>query len=98
MDGAAEIGGGDPDESALRTLTGPGPSPRPAPEGLLHRFRHWFLFWPVVAYVAARVVTLAALAATAPVNHHTLSGRLARWDERVVPPAPRNRVGRATCP
>lgn len=80
MDGAAEIGGGDPDESALRTLTGPGPSPRPAPEGLLHRFRHWFLFWPVVAYVAARVVTLAALAATAPVNHHTLSGRLARWD------------------
>jgi hypothetical protein len=80
--GATEIGVSDPDKSALRTLTAPSPSPQPAPEGWLQRFRHWFLFWPVVAYVAARVVTLAALAATAPINHNTLSGRLARWDSK----------------
>jgi hypothetical protein len=66
----------------VRTLTAPDQTARPAPAGWLRRFRHWFLFWPVVAYLAARLVTLAALAATAPVNHHSLSGRLIRWDSK----------------
>lgn len=65
---------------AVLDLTTPDAPPTPAPVGWLRRFRHWFLFWPVVAYVAARVVTLVALAATAPVNHHSLAGRLDRWD------------------
>jgi hypothetical protein len=82
VDGAAHIGGSDPEPGALRTLTAPAPSPPPAPEGWLRRFRHWFLFWPVVAYLSARVVTLVALAATAPINHHSLAGRLARWDSK----------------
>jgi hypothetical protein len=63
-------------------LTAPEASPPPAPEGWLRRFRHWFLFWPVIAYLGARVVTLAALAATAPINHHSLAARLGRWDSK----------------
>jgi hypothetical protein len=76
----AQVGGSEPEGSAAVTLTAPEPSPPPAHEGWLRRFRHWFLFWPLVAYVSARVVTLAVLAATGPVNHHGLSGRLSRWD------------------
>jgi hypothetical protein len=76
----ADVEGGGREEGAVGTLTARDQSPRPAPESWLRRFRDWFLFWPVVAYLAARVVTLVALAATAPVNHHSLSGRLGRWD------------------
>lgn len=82
VDDVPEVGRSRPGESTVLALTPPDSSPRPAPEGWIHRFRHWFLFWPVVAYVAARVVTLAALAATAPINHTTLSGRLVRWDSK----------------
>src|SRR6516164_7995026 len=78
MDEAAGIG--EMPQERIGTLTAHDPSQEPAPEGWLRRFRHWFLFWPIVVYVAARVVTLAVLAATAPINHHTLYQRLVRWD------------------
>ena len=78
MDEAAGIG--EMPQESIGTLTAHDPSQEPAPEGWLRRFRHWFLFWPIVVYVAARVVTLAVLAATAPINHHTLYQRLVRWD------------------
>ena len=76
----ADVEGGERKEAAVGTLTARDQSARPAPQSWVRRFRDWFLFWPVVAYLAARVVTLVALAATAPINHHTLSARLARWD------------------
>ncbi len=76
----ADVEGGEREEAAVGTLTAPDQNPRPAPQSWVRRFRDWFLFWPVVAYLAARMVTLVALAATAPINHHTLSGRLVRWD------------------
>ena len=80
MDGAPDTGDRGQEEGTVLALTAPQPSTPPVPEGPIARFRHWFLFWPVVAYVAARVVTLVALAATAPINHNSLSGRLVRWD------------------
>lgn len=82
MDEAAEVGRSQQTTTSVLAEPVPGPSARPEPEGWLHRFRQWFLFWPLVAYVSARVVTLAALAATAPINHHSLSGRLIRWDSK----------------
>jgi hypothetical protein len=82
MDGAPDTGSRRQEEGTVLALTATGPSTPPAPEGPIARFRHWFLFWPVVAYVAARVVTLVALAATAPINHNSLSGRLVRWDSK----------------
>jgi len=94
MDEAAGIG--EMPQESIGTLTAHDPSQEPAPEGWLRRFRHWFLFWPIVVYVAARVVTLAVLAATAPINHHTCtSGSSA--GTAIGSCAPRNRVGRATC-
>jgi hypothetical protein len=80
MDDAADIGGAEQEGVAVLTPTVSDPSPPPAPEGWFRRFRRWFLFWPVVAYVTARIGTLIALAVTAPINHKTLSGRLGRWD------------------
>ena len=42
--------------------------------------RRSFLFWPVVAYLAARVVTVVALLVADLANHRSLAGQLARWD------------------
>lgn len=81
-DDAPDVGRSQHEATTVLAPTATVPGPRSQPEGWYHRFRHWFLFWPVVAYVSARVVTLAALAATAPINHHSLSGRLVRWDSK----------------
>jgi hypothetical protein len=78
----ADTGATQREGNAVLGITAPDCAPAPARDGWAHRFRHWFLFWPVVAYVAARIVTLAALAATAPIKHHTLYGRLVRWDSQ----------------
>ena len=80
MSGAAGIGGGEQEGVAVLAVTAPDPSPPPALEGPVRRIRHWFLFWPVLAYLAARVITLAALAAAAPHRHSSLSQELDRWD------------------
>jgi hypothetical protein len=79
-DGSGDTGRGDQEKSAVLTLTAPGPWPRPEVEGRIRRFANWFLFWPVVAYLVARVVTLSALAIAAQLNHTSLSGLLVRWD------------------
>jgi hypothetical protein len=62
------------------TLTPQDPSPPAAPEGLARRVRRWFLFWPVVAYLAARVITLAAFLVADLVDHQGLADTLKRWD------------------
>lgn len=51
-----------------------------ASESRIRRLRRWFLFWPVIAYLAARIFTLAALAAAAPYRNLGLSDELDRWD------------------
>jgi hypothetical protein len=66
------------DDGVVGTLSSP--EPAAARVGLARRARQSFLFWPVAAYVLARVVTLAALLVIDLVSHHSLSGRLARWD------------------
>ncbi|HEY6472135.1 MAG TPA: hypothetical protein VIY26_04525 [Acidimicrobiales bacterium] len=66
------------DDGVLGTLSSP--EPATVRVGLARRARQSFLFWPVVAYLLARVVTLAALVVTNLVSHHTLSDKLARWD------------------
>jgi hypothetical protein len=38
------------------------------------------LFWPVVAYLVARIATIAALLVGDLADHESLGGRLARWD------------------
>jgi hypothetical protein len=81
--GAADAAADDsvsPAPSAVGTLTAWDPSPSVAPESRVRRLRRWFLFWPVVAYVVARVVTLAALPVADLANHRGFAGQLARWD------------------
>ncbi len=80
MDDPAGTGAGDRESIAVLTVTAPDPNTGPAREGTVHRIRHWFLFWPVLAYLAARVITLAALAVAAPYRHTSLSEQLDRWD------------------
>jgi hypothetical protein len=42
--------------------------------------RGWFLFWPVVVYVAVRGLTLAALGLADLVTHDSFVGQVYRWD------------------
>ena len=42
--------------------------------------RGWFLFWPVVVYVAVRGLTLAALGIADLVTHDSFVGQVYRWD------------------
>ena len=81
-DGAPDAMDGDglPAQGVVGTLTDPHPSPLSAPEGWARRVRRWFLFWPVVTYLAARVATLAVLLVADVGDHESLAGRLARWD------------------
>ena len=80
-DGATDVMG---DEVRAPGVVGTRPARDPsrpaAPEGWARRVRRWFLFWPVVAYLAARVLTVAALAVGDVADHESLAGRLARWD------------------
>jgi hypothetical protein len=62
------------------SLTEQDPSPPSAPEGWPRRVRQSFLFWPVVAYLAARVLTVCALLVADLADHRSLAGQLARWD------------------
>jgi len=80
LDDAADTGGSASEGAAVLAPAAPVQSRPPAPEGRYARFRHWFLFWPVVAYLAARFVTLAVLAVAAPLRRTNLSGELGRWD------------------
>jgi hypothetical protein len=66
--------------AAVDTSLSPAASPAAAPEGWARRVRGWFLFWPVVAYLTARVATLAALLLADLGNHRSLTDQLARWD------------------
>jgi Mannosyltransferase (PIG-V) len=60
------------------TLT---PQERPvAAPGWAQRARRSFLFWPVVAYLSARLMSLAALMVADRVDDKSLAGELARWD------------------
>jgi hypothetical protein len=81
-DGADVMGGESRSApGAVGTLRARDPSPPPAPpEGRTRRIRRWFLFWPVVAYLAARVVTMATLLIADLADHRSLAGQLARWD------------------
>ena len=81
-DGATGVMGGEglPAPGVVGTLTAQDPRPPAAPEGWARRVRRWFLFWPVVAYLAARVVTMAALLVADLADHRSLAGQLARWD------------------
>jgi hypothetical protein len=58
----------------------PDPRPSDGPEGGAGRLRGWFLFWPVVAYLVARVATIAVLLLVDRVDHESLNSRLHRWD------------------
>ena len=78
LDDAASIGAGEREPSS--GVTGLEPSPPAGRRQTVRRFRRSFLFWPVVAYLTARVVTLVALAVAAPLRHTTLSAQLDRWD------------------
>ena len=73
-------GAGLPAPGGVGTLRAPDPSPPAAPESWARRARQSFLFWPVVAYLAARVVTLAVLPIADLADHRSLAGELARWD------------------
>jgi hypothetical protein len=81
-DGATDAMGGVglPAPGAVGTLTAQDPSPPPAPEDRAGRVRRWFLFWPVVAYLAARIGTMAALLIADLADHRSFAGQLARWD------------------
>lgn len=46
-----------------------------------NRLRHWYLFWPLVVYLAARALTLVGLTVVnAFIHHDSLWGELYRWD------------------
>lgn len=66
------------DAGVVGTLTSP--EPPTATQGWVQRARQSFLFWPVVAYLLARALTLVALVVIDLSGHHSLSGKLARWD------------------
>jgi len=66
--------------AAVGTLTPQDACLTAAPEGRVRRVRRWFVFWPVVAYLAARALTLAALLVADLIDHRTLAAQLARWD------------------
>jgi hypothetical protein len=80
--GATDATGGEgrPSPGAVGTLTAQDPSPPAGSENRVRRVRRWFLFWPVVAYLAARVATVAALLIADLADHRSLAGQLARWD------------------
>ncbi len=66
----------------LGVLDGPGVAsapPEAAPAGR-SGLRGWFLFWPVVVYVAARGLTFAALGITDLVTHDSFVSQVYRWD------------------
>ena len=71
---------GRPAPSTVDTLTAQDPCPPTKAHGWVRRVRRSFLFWPVVAYVAARVATVAALLVADGFDHRSLTGELARWD------------------
>jgi len=66
------------DDAVVDTLRSP--EPVAVRVGLPRRARQSFLFWPVVAYLLARVVTLAAVLVADRIDGHSLSDKLARWD------------------
>ncbi len=68
------------DVGDVGTLQAQATSPPDVREGWARRFRRWFLFWPVVAYLTARVATIAVLLIVDLVDHESLAGRLSRWD------------------
>jgi hypothetical protein len=83
-----------PDPSTLTDLAVDGPpavdgptasaDPRPHTEDGRQRpgLRRWYLFWPTVAYVGVRVLTLVALVVIDRITHVGLEHRLFRWDSR----------------
>jgi hypothetical protein len=81
-DGPTDATGGQgrPSPGAVGTLTVQDPSPPAGPESRARRVRRWFLFWPVVAYLAARVATVTALLVADLADHRSLADQLARWD------------------
>jgi hypothetical protein len=62
------------------TVPAPDPIPSEGREGWVRRFRRWFLFWPVVVYLVARLITIVFLLIVNLVDHESLAGRLHRWD------------------
>jgi hypothetical protein len=48
--------------------------------GGIHRMLRWFLFWPVVVYLLARMLTLVALVTANRFTHKGLAGELDIWD------------------
>jgi Mannosyltransferase (PIG-V) len=61
----------------------PVPTPPSRPDttgGRLRRFRQWFLFWPVLAYLLFRGVTLLVLAVVDLIIHRGMAANLGRWD------------------
>jgi hypothetical protein len=72
-----------PPPSSAREATAP-PSP-PEPVGtsditVPRRLRRWFLFWPVVTYLAIRLATLLAVAFVDQFTHKSLRIDLFAWD------------------
>ena len=53
-----------------------------APRRRLHRGRHAPLVRPAVIYLMSRLVTVAAIAVTAPIAHLSFAGAVDRWDSR----------------
>jgi hypothetical protein len=57
----------------------PGPVDTP-PIVAPHRLRRWFLFWPVVTYLAIRLANLAAVALVDLLTHKSLRTDVFAWD------------------
>ncbi len=76
----ADGGEGRSLSGASGTLTAEEPGPSAGLTSRARRVRRSFLFWPVVAYLAARIITLAALLVADLADHRGLAAQLARWD------------------
>ena len=81
-DGATDVmaGEGLPAPGVVATRAAGDQNPQAASESWARQARRSFLFWPVVAYLAARAVTIAALLLADLADHRSLAGQLARWD------------------
>jgi hypothetical protein len=66
------------DDAVVGTLSSP--EPAAVRVGFARRARQSFLFWPVVAYLLARVLTLAGVLVADRIDGHSLADKLARWD------------------
>jgi hypothetical protein len=62
----------------------------PTKDSRFRRLRRWYLFWPVLAYLLFRGITLAILAVVDLIIHRGMAVNLGRWDGKWFLMAARN--------